>query len=539
MVKTEKQSHSFFSFNNKTEKIKIADLKEVDHIEIPFDKFIKTEFKEVNDTTIILYGLKLNENAVTVYTINTKNKSYKVKNISFKHDLKNVSNIGYINSDSIFLAYSPMSRNGYHDDIVLLINDEGAIKKSYSFKNAPVLSKQNPQYKNNDQAVYLNPNIYQRFNYFDNKLFLNLSSQADKLGEIAYANLPIAGCLNTETEDFSIIDINYPNIEFGKNFFPNPNKRFFTFLNPSKNELIYGFRYTSTIIRYNYSTGDISKHQLKSSIYDSIFASNTAKETPNAYDFKLPYPKYFRLHYDKYRNYYYRTVFSPWEYGLERSLIIADSSFNFMAEGFPAFAGFSFLPTKDYIVTLGSKTKKPSKEGSIILTFNKLELKNGTNQELIAEIKSNRQIADKTNKPITHYVKKHGGIKNKNYTATFLNYGMCPNMRDLVLGFYKYNEKMLQKHGVYLFLISDNAQQLKDALKEHNLDLKSNTNIVLDSTLRYLAYSQTNNDLVRVIKIRNKKIENDTLFKVTQNFQFDYQNFIINSGKEQKSLKDE
>ncbi len=531
------EQKKYFEFNSKQRKIKVVEFEKTNEFEIPYDTIIKYELIESDDSSFIISGLKVRSNDIFTYKINKKTKDVKRKIIHFNYKLSPIEDFGYLNKDSVFVMYAPAYNDFYHDSILFLINDNGKIKKSFSFDNAPVLCKNNPEYENNDAAVYLNSNIYEHFNYINNKIFLMFASKTQVLGDFAYSNLPMAGYINSKNNNFQPININFPDIKYGQTYFPGAFKRFFATLS-SPNNILYSFKYTPTILQYNYKTKEIIKRQIKSSIYDTIYPSLTEKDVPKEYDFEFSYPEYMNLVYDKYRNFYYRFIFSPIEYNRTVSLLIADSSFNVIAEGFPPTNSFNLFITKDYIITIGSNTRKPS-QGNIIFTCYKLKFRDGTNQELISKIKVNKKNIELINKPITHYLKKNKKIKDKNSTTTIMYYEMCPKIREFVLGFYQFNKTKFEKANVNLVLVTENVQSLKNDLKKFNLLPENNSNIFIDSTYTFASYNgNKRNDLPRIVTVRNNKIDTDTIFNNDDGkFHENFMNFLIRSGKEQEALK--
>jgi len=244
------------------------------------------------------------------------------------------------------------------------------------------------------------------------------------------------------------------------------------------------------------------------------------------------------LVYDKYRNLYYRLIFSPISYNRKVSLIVADSSFNVMAEGFPPKNNLSLFVTKDCLISQGSKTRKPAK-GNVIFTCYKMNFREGTNQELISEIKANKNDIKLINKSITHYIIKNTDIKDENYTTTFMYYEMCPKVREFVLGFYQFNKTKLENANVNLVLVTENVQSLRADLKRFDLLPENNSNIFIDSLYTFASYNGNNrNDLPRIVTIRNNKIDTDTIFNNNDGkFHENFMKLLIKSGKEQEALK--
>jgi len=527
----------YFDFNKEIKIIKIVEFEKFKSIEIPFDTLMKYEFKKVNESNFIISGYKNNTNKIYTYFINIKTNKVIKKIIDFQFDLSEPYDFGYINKDSIFLLYPPAYRNFYHDSILLLINDKGELKKSYSFNNVPVLCKNNPQYENSDEAIYLNSNIYEPYTFIDDKIFMMYSNKTSVLGDPAYSNILSAGYIDTKTEKFYPIKFEYPDIEYGKTYFPEYNKYFVSVLG-KKDHILYGFYYTPTIIDYNYKTDKFEKHSIKSSIYDTIYPSLTEKDVPGGFDFDIPHPKYFNLYYDKFRKLYFRIIMAPKEYNRKFSVIINDERFNFVGEGFSP-KGFQFFFTKNYIISMGNKDKKPPK-GKMYLTFYKLKYRDGTNQELISEIKAEKIDIKFINKPVTHYIKNNTNIKDKTYTATFMYYEMCPKVREFVLGFYQLNKIKLSENQVNLVIVSQNINALKNDLKKYDLLPENNSNIFIDSTYVFASYNGNNrNDLPRIVKVRDIKIVTDTIFNNDNgDFHVNFQNFLINSGNEQLEIKE-
>ena len=524
----------YFEFNKEKKEIKIPLFKEIFRYEIPNDStLIKYEFKDLNDTLFCLSGFSLKENKIYFYFVNKTNGEIKKNIVNLKSDNIHPFDYGYINKDSLFVIYSPAYNNDLHDSILFLMNNKGQIKQFYSFDNAPVLSKKNPQFENNDEAICWITNLYEPFNFKNGKLFLLFNTKASVLGDPAYENLPIAGYIDVKTNNFNVIPINYPDIEYGKTYFPSPFKDFYSVIG-DRDKIIYAFKYTPKVIEFDLKTKKKQIHEIKSTVFDTVYSVLNEKYIPGGYDFDLPYPEYFKILYDKYRKQYYRVIFSTKEYGFKPLLIITDSSFNTIAEGFQTKRIIGF--TKDYIVAF---SKSPNK-GKFYVTFNKLGFKKGTNKELIAEIKANKKDLKLINKPVTHYIKKNTNIKDKNYTAIFMYYEMCPKTRDFVLSFYQFNKERFQKNQIYLVLVTQSVIGLKSDLKRYSLLPESNSNVIIDSTYRFASYNGNNrNDLPRIVKVRDNKITADTVFITTnKDYSQKFQMFIINSGKEQMKLKD-
>jgi hypothetical protein len=533
---TKKQEKNYFDFVEQEKKIQIVEFEEVDAIEIPFDSLMKVEAFSINDSVFIYAGYQRKTNRVFIYEINLNQKTIKRDSLYFNFDLPYPYDFGFMNRDSIFLVYPPACREFYHDSILILTNMKGEILKSVSFENAPVLCRKNPEYKNNDRAVYLHSNLYQDFTFTDNKVFLTFSPKTDVLGNPAYENLPLAGYIDIQTDSFTLVDFDFPDVEYGKTFFSNVNVRFLSTLVPGS-RILYAFHYTPVIYNNDYKSDVLTSIRLYSAIYDTVYSSPNEKDIPAGYDFDMPYPKYFNILYDKFRNLYFRFIIAPPEYKGKISVSVYDADFNFIAEGFPPVNNFNLFFTKDYIISVGNKTKTPSK-GNMFITFYKLKFREGTNQELISKIKAYKQVKKTTDKPITHYLKNNGKIKEKNYTAVIMYYEMCPNTREFVTGFFKFNKDSLSRNQVYLYIVTQNARQLREDLRKLDLMPETDANIFIDSTYTYTAYSGSKrNDLPRIVKVRNGKIENDTIINNDKNsFHTDFQLFLINSGKEQAVL---
>ncbi len=522
-VINKKEEKQYFEFNEEKQDIKIIEYEILDD-SLDYQKtgkVMKTEYIFNDSLFLIIEGENFTNNLIVKDILNASEK----KNNFDKTNYEWFTDFGYINSDSIFLIYYDTEDYGYHDSLIFLCNSEGKIIKSYTLKDAPVLCRDNSNAHIGETTVRIFPNRYEPLTYKDNKLFLHFARRG-LLGDTTYLDLPIAGYVDTKENKFYPINIEYPDIEFGKQFFHSADNYYFsTFAHDG--DLLYAFKYTPTIIKYNYKTGKSVEVQIKSKVFDTIYPFLSEEEVPKGHDFSMPYPKYFKLQYDKYRNLYYRFVLLPSEYGKEYIVIVADTSFNVIAEGFAFSKGqYEFFYTDDYFF----ENKK----------CYKMNFKDGTNTELISEIKLKNRRPQKVDKPLNHYVKNYANIKEKNYTAVFMwQSASCENTTNFFLTLFQTNQENYQKYNVYLFIIADKTQFLNEVLDTYNLSPKNHSNIIIDSTFEYGAYNNFEvHSLPRIIKVRENSIIADTIIS-GEDGGIGVQKFILESAKEQKKLKEE
>lgn len=512
-TKTEKK---YFAFNTNKENVKIIEYNVLkDSFSLNTDKRLRKVELFVTDTSMLIVASEVHTNNIIVFDLINDT----AKTISFKVKYPYPIDFGYINQDSIFLIYSSAEDyRGYHDSLIYLGNSKGEIIKCYTLKDAPVLTKENPQELSRDKENFLTNNVYEPLTYKDNKLFLHFDAQANVLGDSVVSKNLIAGYIDTKENKFYPINITYPDIEFGKNFFNASDKAFFsTFAHDG--DLLYAFKYTPTIIKYNYKTGKSQEVQIKSRVFDTIYPSLSEKDVPKGLDFELPYPKYYTLLYDKYRHLYYRFVLLPREYGkLSFYVIVADTNFNVIAEGFPfSEHQHNFYSTDKYFI-YGQ-------------TYEMI-FKDGNNQMLISQIKDKNLNRKRINKSLTHYMKSYA--KAKDYTAVIMwQKGSCDKTMNFMLGFFQANETKFERDKVFLVIVGEDVVKIRNELKNHNLLSVNHTNIFIDSTLEYGAYNNYEvHSLPRIIKVRNKIIKADTMISGYDGG-VGLQNFIINSAKEQ------
>lgn len=524
----ENNSKSYFEFNKNNESIKIVDFEKVKEIEIPYDTILKFEVKEI-DSNLIIAGLARGKNKVYIYNLTQNTR----KVVSFEAPHQHPWDFGYINNDSIFILYSASDNNWKHDSTFLLIDNSGRVKKSYSFEGANVETNDNSLDYVGDNGVVWVSNFYEEFNFRNDKAFLHFSSKAKYLGESAYSELPIAGYINTAENKYYPLDVSYPSIEFGSHFYNASDKRFFSILGQDDN-LLFAFRYTPKIVKYDIQTKQKEQVEIKSKVFDTIYPTLSSQEIPKGFDFSMPYPKYFTIKYNKYQQLYYRFVLLPQPYNKDYrySIIVADSAFNYVAEGvYPPASRFYF--TKDYLITTNQR------EGNNrIISFYKMQFNEGTNQQLIARIKSNRLEKKPINKPVEHYLKNYCKIKDKNYTVTILDYDQtCTSVSQSLFLHYLQNNEKYNQYGVYLIIQTANPDFLNTHLENTGIVKSNSPNIILDSDLKYSAYNNYKvADMPRILKIRQNKILTDTIIELSDD-NTKIQKYLIESGKEQKNLK--
>ncbi len=527
-----KDENAYFSFREENIPIQIPVFELQDFMEIPFDTLAKYDFKEVNDSIVIISGFQIRSKKVIINRINLNTKTCKRKTFTFDaaDGQEYIADYKYINEDSIILQFTSDYEDNSHDEILYLVNDRGELQKRFSLAEAPVYTKGNPAYgEGNDLAAEITPIRYGPIGAVGDRIFLRLESKSDCLGDPAFADVPHAGYLQGKDDHFTVIPLKMPGVDFGKTYFTRVFKRYF--ICPFPPEMIYAYRHSPTLLRYNYKTGEQRTARLQSRIYDTIYPQSNPEDVPRNFDFQLPFPQYFTLVYDKYRKLFYRFLLSPAEYGNKLSMIVGDKDMNYMAEGF-SVKGWNLFPTQKYILSFVAGTKKHNTSRKVIeLGFYKLKFRKGSNQELIDVIKSCKKIGENIRKPLTHYVSKFGKLKGKTYTAAFLHYEICPNIREFILELFRRNKKIYAQNKVYLFLVTSRPQKLMSDLRTFNLLPENNPNIVIDSSFTYLRYNQgKSHDLPRLMTVENKKITADTILIPGENpdqYPIDFQNFIV------------
>ncbi len=540
------QKQKYFEFSKEIKNIKIVEFDIIEKITLNNDTMSNMQIVE-DDSSMFFIALKRGTNKVLKYNLLNKEKkvidfSKTIKNkFSNYYDYQSPSNLRYINKDSIFLLYS-RHYNGNHDSIFLLCDENKEIKNIYSLNATYVQNLANPQNANSDDAVIWMPNIFHNPVFWKDKLFIHFVSNADYLGDEIYRNLPIAGYIDTRNNQFRSININYPAVEYEKTFYADFNKYFFSTL-ANDNSILYGFKYTPELIKYNFKTKHKQNVSIKSTIYDTVYVAKSEKGIVKGLEYDMPFPNYFALQYDQYRKYYYRFVSMPKHYGKANyTLVVADTNFNVVAEGFPPLKKSPlFFITKNHLITFDAFNQKDNQNGIFNLYVCDMKFRDGTNQELINKIKNNRSKKRKNKKPLSDYLKNYGKIKSANYIATIISQdATCENTLDFVLSHYQKNIEKYSQYDVYLFIETSNSKQLKNMLTEkYNLSPEKYSNIIIDTASQYSQHVDYKlSSLPRIIKIRKDKIVADTIFSTDDIGIFEMQNFLINSGKEQKKIKE-
>ncbi len=528
-----KNKRVYFNFNKNSVPIKIVEFTPVDSFYVKaHPKTIKGQIIETDSGLVIPSFSWL---GTKFYFDNISTGSTLADSFGFK--LKEVNECVFINKDSILMLFEPYEQGGLHDSIVLLGNSSGEIQKVFSVKSNTVYSHATPKMYNNDNAVSRTPNFYGN-SYQDKKLFIHFINETGTLGNSFGEGLPIIGYIDLSAGDFVPLNISYPDIEYEKTFFNETEKQFISDF-AHDGDLLCGFKYTPTMLKYNIDTKDVKRIGLKSSLIDTIYPSIVEKDVPKGYDTDMPYPKYYSFKYDKYRNYYYRFIMYPKEFNNGNgcyALMVADTNFNVVAEGFlPNFQG-GVIIAKDYVLAYG----KSNKPGSFLLVAYKMSFRDGTNQELIGKLNSNKEKRQKSKGTLADYATEQGKITAKNYTSTFITYEqVCGNTFDFYMSAYKQNNKYFKQYDVYLFIQTRYPETVRKALAEkYGLPLNENPNIFIDSTFNYSTYTNyALEDLARNIKVRKNKIVTDTVFDLDDAGVVGFQEFLINSGKEQLRLK--
>jgi len=528
IINKKNKQKKYFEFNKAKTEIKIPIYKNIGktlkYSKIDYKKngyrggFQK--IKKNSSDIVITYSLILNQ----LDFINIINGNV-LAQISLPKTQRQLTRFYYINNDSIILQYMP-NKSFLHDSTLMLINNKGKIINIYSLKNSGVFCSENPEMYNNDNSVYLRQNIYQDFTYKNGKIFLNFERKGS-LGDPANSDIPFAGYINMKENKFYSINIEYPDIIYdGKHMFNYPEQRFFT-LFAHDGDLLYAFKHTPTILKYNIETKKTKEIRLKSTVFDTIYSFQSKKDFPRGLDYDMPYPKYYNLQYDSINKLYYRYILLPSQYGgkFNFSVIIADTSFNYIAEGLMPHA----RKMKFSITNNGCYRDNDS--------LYRITYKKGLNKELILKIKSMNQRKI-INKPLTNYVKNFGNINDEDYTAIFFWIeASCNSTQDGVLGFYKKFADSFIKNNTHLYVISLDKEHAMENIKRNNL-IPYTKDIIIDTIYRFAEYTNYKVlNMPRVIKVRKNKIITDTIFEASPEGSEAFQEFVMSSTKEQESLK--
>lgn len=423
------------------------------------------------------------------------------------------TNLYFVNEDSVFCIYS-----GYHDDnqdyvtdsSFVLSDSKGKIKKVYKLFGSALSATYNSKYIQSDLSADIMCNLYEPFCFKDNKLFVFFSPNGSVLGEMQQENISLAGYIDLKTEKFHSLEVYYPDINFGYDYYHYMIKDFFvTFSHDG--DLLFSFRYTPTMLKCNYKTGVVETIKVNGSVVDTVFPSKTINDVPTVI-FPMPYPDNWTINYDKFRHVYYRTtLLPPVDYDNVSILTVLDTNFNIIAEGYTKFV-IGIYALKDKLL-IGNK-------------FYDISFSDGTNLNLISEINKKRKENLKINKPLSFYLKKNHNIKVKDNTITFLwKDGMCGGISDMVIDFYIKNNKYLSDNNKYLVVITQNKDFIQ-YLKKQNVH-----DIVIDSLNEIDKYKNApKKDIMpRVIVYNKNKIVVDSLFEITsEKDAYNYQIFVGN-----------
>jgi len=525
-----KDNKTYYELNPKTKEINIVGFDLVKTDTLPMFNPYKLELHKYSSGYNLI---SLEEKGNKIITINLSNKNIN-ETVIFPEEQRKIIDFGYINEDSVFLVLNTVKDYGLNDSALLLANMKGQILRTYNFDNAPVLTKNNLAQRYQDSAYSVTANIYEPFNIVGKYVIVHLHNNAINLGDSRYKQKNIIGYIDTKDNEYHPLKISYPDIKYGKEFYPYEFTYFNSVVDDKKN-LLCSFPNTPKIVMYNFNSKKYTDTIIKSQIIDRLYPFDNAKSITQ--DWAFPYPMYMAIYYDKYRNYYYRLIKMPREYGTTYMMMVLDSNLNYIGEGFvPRYYTPKLLFTDKYFITLGlSKDKK-----NIIVYYYTMGLRKGTNKELITELNSRRRDkkTKKKNYNIKNYFTELTGEKHKNYTYTVIFYdNMCHSIRDFIFKHYSANEKKYEKYGTYLVIITQRPKAVAEMLNDYNLSPEKHRNIKIDSNMLFVKYNNYSTDYYpRVVKIRQNKVVLDSLFTQPESIGETWQDVLVEATEEQIKL---
>lgn len=420
----------------------------------------------------------------------------------------------YINKDSIFVFFNPAYNKYYmHDSSLFLINCKGDKIKNYSWKGAPVWSRENPLYSV-DKVGYSDL-LFQRLPYSANMIFMNFNIyQNDYFFDSTYLfnnKIPLVGYFDTKENVFHSIDIyKYPKLEKTIKY-PYDFSR--TYLSISqKGELLIGFAYTSVIYLYNPKNNQITERKITSKIIDTINLNLPNKKRIN---------KYTYLIYDNITDCYYRFVkLDENTYGKGYNyVVLSDSNFNYVGEGFfpvgnsPRFMNYGDnIITYNYMETFANAGKLVfSVYRPVLKTGDVIGIKNKIYNQLdsIKKCYVSENIS-KGNNNIKKFITKIG-FKEDSFLVIILPMNSCSSCLDKAFEFIFLNSKAIFERNIKLIISGKNTAQIQQLLKENNL-LLYNKNIFIDSLEKYYNYNIFKIINPRIVIFENKEVTFDTVY---------------------------
>ncbi len=445
------------------------------------------------DNFLILYI----KDSLIFFDIHNKNLYRKVS-LPYKGEL---NDFYYHNKDSIFLLYLTSKYTGYQDSILQMIDLNGNLKKVYSFENTPVYCSYNNVLQ--DTAIIVYNMLTTDLVMIKNKIYLGLGRYQNYLGDKKLAQKPILGYMDIQKDTFFTKNINYPELNYGKDFYPLMMS-FFSFT-PYKDNLYISFQYTDKTLIYNSKTKKIDTLEFESAIIDSILPVNDIKKIPKDYS----YFSFYGIHFNYLSNSFFRYLLLPFDkYGI----------------------GNYYLEEFDTLGKLISIIKIPKKDESLLFingdtlyTTIAQELNKGNliiNKYLITyKIKSNLQIISDLDTGTTNsynfqkYLKNK--IKAKNYAVTIIWYDMmCENISDFIIKNYQLNANKYISSNIYLMIITEDTNSFK---KEFFLNYNFNEkNIIIFENYKDIVKFIEYDNIPRVLVVENNKILTDTIFDVNE-----------------------
>ncbi len=525
-----KNTRVYYDFSKTQEDIKNVsfDFIKADTFYMPINYGISKLVPIDTDTDVVFFENTVKHNYIV--KINLSNKTTDTLKL-FGDAARKLIDCHYINDDSIFIIENTTKSFGFHDSAVLQINYAGKIIRNYNFDSSLFITRNNYLSKNQDSAFCIASNYKSWNNFYDGKLFLHIDSYINAFGEKDCKNVPIIGYIDTKADTFATLDIHYPAVNFGQEFFPYEFKYFNSTIDDKAN-LILSFPYTPEMIVYNINDKTQKKVILKSKLVDTVYSFSNINEVDHNWQFN--YPMYDAVYYDKYRKYYYRLLRLPKDYKTARFIVIvADSNFNYIGEGFVPHKDAPILIfTKDNFFTISLDGNKE------IFSYYDINFSDGTNQKLITEVKKYKQREEKAVKNKAGYFEEVTGYKPKNYTYTVIFYdNMCGSIRDFIFKHYSANEKDYEQSDTYLFIVtSANPKKITDMLADYNLSPAEHKNIIIDSDMCFVKYNNFQTDYYpRVVKVRKNKVALDRLY--VNEIEDLWQDALIDATKEQQKMK--
>ena len=415
-----------------------------------------------------------------------------------------ISEIDYVNSDSIFLRFHFLYFNGKEkaDSTFMLTDWKGNVKNIYSYKNIPIVATENGKMDEDTCLYFAYPSDCR--NYLSkSKIYLRPLQRwgAVTIGDSIFVkkSVTIGGHLDLSYPKGKYIPhkVYYPDAMIG-HFYPQ------SFAEPlpifvRNNTILYAWGYTPKVITYDFAKHNATKKgNIGSYIFDTIPYSHTKSNDHN--DWK--WAKYGRVFYDSLHHNFFRIIKQAPREGAKSqefnypqyTFTVCDTNFNVLGEGLLP----SEIGKNGYIIPIFSdkgiyfwnreKTEK-YKDTAIFTLYQMTFLKDADNKKLIAAIKTEREKLTKGNidEGIINYLYKEIKITGKREGLILIPIeNSCSACISKIAKYIKDNKAYLEKKEIKIILIGNNNaliesfMQLSEQKKENNIILIDDKNKILN-----------------------------------------------------------